>query len=144
VLAGPEGWGSDDLKRALDAAHARVRVVLTGWVDDAVLAGLLRGATVLAYPSLYEGFGYPPLQAMAAGTPVVATRAAAVEEVLDDAALFVDPRDEAGLAGALASVLDSEATAATLRARGLARAATFDWDTCAAGLVALYRDAAGG
>ncbi len=143
VLAGPEGWGSADLHRAIDAARARARVVITGWVDGATLAGLLRAASVLAYPSLYEGFGYPPLQAMTLGTPVVATRAGAVEEVVDDAALLVAPRDPEALAQAISSVLDSEDTAASLRARGLVRAAAFDWDTCAAGLMALYRDAAG-
>jgi glycosyltransferase involved in cell wall biosynthesis len=144
VLAGPEGWGSAELERALDAAHARARIVLTGWVDDATLAGLLRGAAVLAYPSLYEGFGYPPLQAMAAGTPVVATRTGAVEEVLGDAALLVQPRDQVALAEAVVSVVDSDETAAALRVRGLARAATFDWAQCAAGLVDLYRDAVDG
>ncbi len=144
VLAGPEGWGSADLSRALDASPARARIVLTGWVDDVTLAGLLHGAAVLAYPSLYEGFGYPPLQAMAAGTPVVATRAGALEEVLDDAALLVEPRDQVALAEAIASVVDSDETATALAARGLERAATFDWERCAEGLVALYRDAAAG
>jgi glycosyltransferase involved in cell wall biosynthesis len=143
VLAGPEGWGSAQLHRAVDTARARARVVITGWVDGATLAGLLRAASVLAYPSLYEGFGYPPLQAMMLGTPVVATRAGAVEEVVGDAALLVAPRDPEALADAISSVLDSEETAAALRARGFVRAAAFDWDTCAAGLVALYRDAAG-
>ncbi|HTX62280.1 MAG TPA: glycosyltransferase family 1 protein [Acidimicrobiales bacterium] len=142
VLAGPEGWGSAELGRAIDAARSRARVVVTGWVDDAVLAGLLRGATVLAYPSLYEGFGYPPLQAMAAGTPVIATRTGSVEEVVDGAALLVEPRDEHALAQAIASVVDSDEAASDLQARGLKRAANFDWDRCAAGLVALYRDAA--
>jgi glycosyltransferase involved in cell wall biosynthesis len=142
VLAGPEGWGSADLHRAIGAARWPSRVVITGFVGDAALAGLLRRASALAYPSLYEGFGYPPLQAMAAGTPVVATRAPAIEEVLDDAALLVAPRDTAALASALASVVDSGETAKALVERGLARAATFDWDRCAAGLVALYRDAA--
>ncbi len=142
VLAGPEGWGSAALTQALEAARARARIVRTGWLDDAALAGLLLGATVLAYPSLYEGFGYPPLQAMAAGTPVVATRAEAIEEVLGDAALLVAPRDPHTLADAIASVVDSEETAAALRARGAARAATFDWEKCAAGLVDLYREAA--
>jgi glycosyltransferase involved in cell wall biosynthesis len=80
---------------------------------------------------------------MTLGTPVVATRAGAVEEVVDDAALLVAPRDPEALAQAISSVLDSEDTAASLRARGLVRAAAFDWDTCAAGLMALYRDAAG-
>jgi glycosyltransferase involved in cell wall biosynthesis len=143
VLAGPEGWGSADLHRAIDAARARARVVITGWVDGATLAGLLRGASVLAYPSLYEGFGYPPLQAMTVGTPVVATRAGAVAEVVGDAALLVAPRDPEALAQAISSVLDSDDTAAALRARGFLRAAAFDWDACAAGLTDLYRDAAG-
>jgi glycosyltransferase involved in cell wall biosynthesis len=143
LLAGPEGWGSGALARAHDSARARTRIVLTGWIGDATLAGLISGAVVLAYPSLYEGFGYPPLQAMAAGTPVVATRTGAIPEVLDDAALLVAARDEDALAAAIASVVDSDEVAATLRLRGLAHAATFDWDKCAAGLVDLYRDAAG-
>jgi glycosyltransferase involved in cell wall biosynthesis len=143
LLAGPEGWGSADLHRAIDAAGARARIVITGWVDDATLAGLLVRASVLAYPSLYEGFGYPPLQAMAAGTPVVATRSEAVEEVLGDAAALVPPRDPESLAAALEAVVDSPDNARALRARGLVRASTYDWDACAAGLVSLYRDAAG-
>lgn len=144
VLAGPEGWGSADLHRAIDLSRARARVVITGWVDDAALAGLIQRASVLAYPSLYEGFGYPPLQAMAVGTPVVAARAGSIEEVLGDAALLVAPRDAGTLASAIASVLDSAEAASSLATRGRARAAAFDWDKCAAGLVALYRDAAGG
>jgi glycosyltransferase involved in cell wall biosynthesis len=143
VLAGPAGWGSAALEGALDAARARARVVRTGWVDAATLSGLIRGAAVLVYPSLYEGFGYPPLQAMSAGTPVVATRAGALGEVLDGGALLVEPRDRDALAEAIASVVDSHRTAADLSARGLARAAVFDWDTCAQGLVDLYRAAAG-
>ncbi len=142
VLAGSAGWGSAALREALDAARSRDRIVVTGWIDDGTLAGLLRGAAVLAYPSLYEGFGYPPLQAMAEGTPVVATRAGAIGEVLGDAALLVEPKDHEALAHAIAAVVDSGETTADLRARGLARAASYDWDTCAAGLVALYRDAA--
>lgn len=143
VLAGQEGWGTADLRRAIARAGAAARIVVTGWVDDAALAGLLRGATVLAYPSLYEGFGYPPLQAMSLGTPVVATRTPAVVEVLGDAALLVPPRDADALATAIATVVDAGDTAPTLRARGHARAATYDWEKCAAGLTALYRDAAG-
>ncbi|HVC14247.1 MAG TPA: glycosyltransferase family 1 protein [Acidimicrobiales bacterium] len=144
VLAGPEGWGSAALHQAIDAARARSRVVSTGWVDDAALSGLVRRAAVLAYPSVYEGFGYPPLQAMAVGVPVVATRTDAIEEVLGDAALLVAARDTTALAEAIASVVDASTAAASLAERGRARAETFDWDRCAAGLVALYRDAAGG
>ena len=82
VLAGPPGWGEQALEAAIDAATARDRIVRTGWVTQADLAALLARASVLAYPSLYEGFGFPPLQAMQAGVPVVATRAGSLPEVL--------------------------------------------------------------
>lgn len=143
VLAGPEGWGSGELAAAVASSSSAGRIVRTGWVDDATLAGLLAGASVLAYPSLYEGFGYPPLQAMALGTPVVATRAGSIEEVVGDAATLVAPRDRDALATALAAVVDSDEVAASLAARGRDRAQLFNWDRCADGLVALYRDAAG-
>lgn len=144
VLAGPPGWGSDELDRAVAGASACRRITRTGWVDDATLAGLLAGAAVLAYPSVYEGFGYPPLQAMAAGTPVVATRDGSLEEVLGDAALLVPVRDADALAGALATVVDSEAMAEDLSNRGRIHAAGFTWERCAAGLMDLYRDATAG
>jgi glycosyltransferase involved in cell wall biosynthesis len=142
VLAGPEGWGTDQLADAIAASPFAGRIVRTGWLDDASLAGLLQAATVLAYPSVYEGFGFPPLQAMAAGVPVVATRAGSLPEVLGEAAAFVDVGDIDRLAETLAQVLDSEERRATLVAAGRDRVARYTWDACAAGLVALYRDAA--
>ena len=142
VLCGPPGWGSEALDSALDSASHRRRIVVTGWVDDATLSGLLSQAAVLAYPSRYEGFGFPPLQAMAAGVPVVATRAGALPEVLGDAASLVAVGDAAALAGALSRVLDDDAARDDLVARGSERAASYTWDRCAAGLTALYRDAA--
>ena len=141
VLAGPGGWGSDELNRALGRSAFPDRVARTGWLDDDQLSSLLRRAAVLAYPSLYEGFGFPPLQAMAAGVPVVATRAGALPEVLGDAAELVAPGDHEALAAALARVLDSAAVRDDLVARGRRRAACFTWDRCAEGLAALYRDA---
>jgi glycosyltransferase involved in cell wall biosynthesis len=144
VLAGQEGWGEPALADALGAARHRDRIVRTGWVGDATLHALLGAAAVLAYPSVYEGFGFPPLQAMAAGVPVVATRAGALPEVLGDAAEFVAVGDRAALAGALDRVLGDGELREELRTRGLARAAGYTWDRCAEGLAALYRDAAGG
>jgi glycosyltransferase involved in cell wall biosynthesis len=143
VLAGPPGWGEDALAAAVAASPARGRIVRTGWLDDADLAALLVRASVLAFPSLYEGFGFPPLQAMRAGVPVVATRAGSLPEVLGDGALLVDPRDTDGLAGALERCLADESVR-----RGLVAAATdwvsrFSWESCGAGLEQLYRDAAG-
>jgi alpha-1,3-rhamnosyl/mannosyltransferase len=103
---------------------------------------VLAGATVLAFPSLYEGFGLPPLEAMAAGVPVVATRAGAVPEVVGDAARLVDPGDVDGLAASLAAAVDEdgEARAATV-ARGRRRADAFTWEGNATAMLALYRDA---
>jgi glycosyltransferase involved in cell wall biosynthesis len=141
VLAGPEGWGSAELRGAVEASPFRSRVVCTGWVDDDRLQSLLQGAAVLAYPSRYEGFGFPPLEAMAQGVPVVATRAGALPEVLGEAAELVPVGDRQALAAALTLVLDSEDRRDELVARGRARAAGFTWEGCAQGIVDLYRDA---
>jgi glycosyltransferase involved in cell wall biosynthesis len=143
VLAGPDGWGSDALNAALANAKHPDRVHRLGRVADQDRADLLAGAAVLAVPSVYEGFGYPPLEAMAAGTPVVATSAGALPEVLDDGAHFAPAGDIDALAGALTTVLDDAGFANYLRDRGVARAAEFTWDRWADGMVELYRDALG-
>lgn len=142
VLAGPDGWGSADLAAAIDASGYPDRIVRTGWVDDPTLSGLLHRAEILAYPSVYEGFGFPPLQAMAAGVPVVATRAGALEEVLGSGAVLVPPKDPSALAEALVALLDSPDRRLAAVAAGAERAARFTWDRCARGLADLYRTAA--
>jgi glycosyltransferase involved in cell wall biosynthesis len=144
VIVGTDGWGADRLAAALDASPARDRVVRTGYLDDRMLGSVLRGASALAYPSLYEGFGFPPLQAMAAGVPVVATAAGAVPEVVGDAAVLVAPGDEDALAAALDRVLEGGSDVADLVARGSRRSEAFSWSACADGLVALYADAVAG
>ena len=144
VLAGPPGWGEEALASAVAASAARDRIVRTGWVEAPDLAALLARATVLAYPSLYEGFGFPPLQAMRAGVPVVASRAGSLPEVLGDGALMVDPGDHDALVDALDAVVADEALRARLVAAGTAWSAGFSWERCGAGLEELYRDAAGG
>lgn len=130
VVAGADGWGADRFAAALAASPAAAagRVVRLGFVSDADRADLLAGAAVLAYPSRYEGFGLPPLEAMAAGTPVVATAAGALPEVLGDAAVLVPPGDADALAGALASVLGDGGRAAELVARGRVRVAAHGWE----------------
>jgi glycosyltransferase involved in cell wall biosynthesis len=144
VLAGPPGWGEDDLQAAIDASPVRGRIVRTGWLEPADLAALLRRATVLAYPSLYEGFGFPPLQAMQAGVPVVATRAGSLPEILGDAALLVEPGDDGALAAALDACLSDDVLRSRLSSAGAAWSARFTWAACGEGLEALYRDAWGG
>ena len=144
VLAGPPGWGEEALDSAIAASGVRERIVRTGWVEEPDLAALLSRASLLAFPSLYEGFGFPPLQAMRAGVPVVATRAGSLPEVLGDGALLVDVGDHDGLVEALASCLGDEVERRRLVAAGAAWSARYSWERCGDGLEALYRDAAAG
>jgi glycosyltransferase involved in cell wall biosynthesis len=142
VIAGPDGWGSDQLRTAVGAAKAGDRVLRLGWVDEPARDALVEGATVFAYPSRYEGFGLPPLQAMASGAPVVATGSGALKEVLGDAAWLVPAGDEDALANALECLLDDETAREQLSGKGRERSALYTWPACAAGLVSLYRDSA--
>lgn len=144
VLAGNAGWGAAVLEAAVAASPFRQRIVRLGYVARATRDALLAGAAVLAYPSIYEGFGLPPLEAMSRGVPVVATRAGALPEVLGDGAALVGVGDPAELAGAIARLLDDDTAAAALGAAGRRRAAGFSWERCAAGLASIYRDATAG
>jgi glycosyltransferase involved in cell wall biosynthesis len=120
-------------------------LVVTGRLSDANWAGLLAGAVALLYPTAYEGFGMPALEALASGTPVVCARVGALPEVLGDAAAWAAGLTEEDLAAALASVLDDAQLATALRASGLARAAGWPgWDDCAAVHLDAYRRAAAG
>jgi glycosyltransferase involved in cell wall biosynthesis len=142
VIAGPDRWGSPQLDEAVAASVVRDQIVRLGWVEEDVRDALVAGARALAYPSLYEGFGFPPLEAMAAGTPVVTTRSGALPEVLGDAAYFVEVGDSDALAEALERLVDDDGLRQDLVRRGLQRAALYRWEACADGLAALYRDAA--
>jgi glycosyltransferase involved in cell wall biosynthesis len=141
VVAGMSGWGRDrlpaDFTRLLDAGEAR----LAGFVAQAQLPCLYSGARLFIYPSIYEGFGLPPLEAMACGVPVVASRAASLPEVVGDAGVLVDPRDDGAIAIAMARAIEDGAWREGLAARGLAQAAGFTWGRCADRTLALYREA---
>ncbi len=113
--------------------------MLAGHVDDAGRRALLDTARVLAYPSIYEGFGFPLLEAMSASLPVVAARAGSIPEVAGDAALLVEPTDEHGLADALDRVLTDDTLRAQLVARGHDRVSTFSWSATARALASCYR-----
>lgn len=141
VVVGPDGWGTQAFGAAVGMARHPARIRRLGWVDAVARRDLLAGARVLAVPSIYEGFGYPPLEAMAAATPVVATAVGSLPEVLGDAARLVPGGDVDAFTDAMAEVLDNDGVAAELARRGPAHAATFRWDACAEGLVELYRDA---
>jgi len=142
VIVGADGWGSDAFHDAVGSSAARDRITQVGYVADDALGHVLSGAAVLAFPSLYEGFGFPPLEAMAAGIPVVATEAGAVPEIVGDGAVLVAPGDVDALADALERVLGDTEERGTLVTRGRCRVARFTWEACGAGLASLYRDAA--
>ena len=131
VLAGADGWGNDELRPRIAELARRGRVRPLGYVPEALRPTLLGGARAFLYPSLYEGFGLPPLEAMACGTPVVTSDVSSLPEVVGDAALLIDPLDVDGLAGAIRRLWDDEALRRDLRARGLARAQEFTWERTA-------------
>ena len=138
VLAGKRGWRAAEVDDAVRTSAHRDRIVRLGWVDDRTRADLLHAARVLAYPSVYEGFGLPPLEAMLARVPVVTTSAGAVPEILGDAALMVPVGDEAALADALERAVEDDALRDRLVRDGLARAKRYSWDACTRGLVEVY------
>ncbi len=150
VIAGQDGWGADAVNAAVARARHDERIVRLGHVDEAARAALLRGADVLAYPSRYEGFGLPPLEAMDLGVPVVCTDAGTLPEVLGDAAAYVSaralaedrPAGIAELATALQRVLDDDGYRRRLVGLGHARAGRYTWDATARGVAELYRTAA--
>jgi glycosyltransferase involved in cell wall biosynthesis len=127
VIAGGDGWGAEALTAAVAQAAHRDRIVRLGWVADDERIALVRGAAVYAYPSIYEGFGLPPLEAMSAGVPVVATKTGSLPEVCGDGADLVPVGDPDALAAALTRVLDDDAHRAALVARGDAVAARYTW-----------------
>jgi glycosyltransferase involved in cell wall biosynthesis len=138
--------GHDVLERAMRDLPG-VELVQIGpdrWVDEPTKAALLRGATVLAFPSRDEGFGFPALEAMSVGVPVVASRAGAIPEVVGDAALLVPVDDADALASALRTAIEDDDVRRRLVAAGTARIAAFSWTEHARGMARLWRDVAAG
>jgi glycosyltransferase involved in cell wall biosynthesis len=144
VLAGLAGWGTGELAAAVAASGVADRIVVCGYVPEADKAALLTGADVFAYPSRYEGFGLPVLEAMACATPVVTTTGGSLPEVAGDAATLIEPGDDDALAAAVAKLATDTAARQDAAARGLRRAATFTWERCADLTAAAYTRALGG
>jgi glycosyltransferase involved in cell wall biosynthesis len=139
VIAGGKGWLYEAIFAEVQRLKLQERVVFPGFVADADLPALYSAARVLAYPSLYEGFGLPMLEAMACGTPVVTSTASCLPEVAGEAALCVPPTEVEALAHALEAAIGDEALRAELRLKGLARAKEFTWEKAARELVEQYR-----
>lgn len=137
ILVGGDGWGSDPIAERIAASSQRI--IRTGRVDADDLTRLYASADCFLFPSLLEGFGFPPLEAMASGTPVVCSNRPSLPEVVGDAATTADPDDHAALAAGVVALLQDEPLAASQRSRGLAQSARFDWATTAEATVAAYR-----
>jgi glycosyltransferase involved in cell wall biosynthesis len=138
AIAGPRGWSSDQ-------TFARIEREATylGYVPEQELPGLTAGATVFVYPSLYEGFGFPVAQAMAAGVPVLTSNNSCLPEIVGDDAILVDPRSAAEIALSLTRMLESESSLKDLAARGRKRAELFRWEKCATESLQFFRSAYG-
>ena len=131
------------LRRAVHRYNLHKYVRFLGFLPDEMLAIVYRLARVFVFPSLYEGFGLPPLEAMASGTPVVTSNVSSLPEVTGDAALLVDPTSAEAIADAMRRVLTDERLAADLSARGIARAQTFSWERSAARIQQIYSEVGG-
>ncbi|MHB1356577.1 MAG: glycosyltransferase family 4 protein [Anaerolineae bacterium] len=131
VLAGKQGWLREDLEGIARDLGICDRFILTGYVPDADLAGLLSGALAYILPSYYEGFGLPVLEAMACGTPVICSNVSSLPEVAGDAAVLFDPRSVEALTQAITSICSDPLLRQSLSQRGLQRVRTFSWQACA-------------
>jgi glycosyltransferase involved in cell wall biosynthesis len=131
VIVGKKGWLYERFFRRLRELGLENRVLFTGYVPDEDLPAIYSAADLFVFPSLYEGFGLPVLEAMACGTPVICSNTSSLPEVAGDAALLVDPTDARALTGAMEQVLTNERLWATLRAKGMERARGFTWEKAA-------------
>ncbi len=142
LIVGGDGWLFSPVRQLPATLGLDNQVSFLGYVSHADLLALYSAADCFLAPSLYEGFGFPVLEAMACGAPVVCSDASSLPEIAGNAALIVSPHDDAGLANAIRLVLDQPQFAARLRDLGRQRSAMFRWDACAAETVAVYRHVA--
>jgi len=144
VVAGQPSWRADDVADAIRQVGGEGWVTLTGYVPDEVLEALYNRAYIVAYPSLYEGFGLPVAEALAIGAVVVASDSTSIPEVAGDAALLVDSTDDEALSQGLIRAATDDTLRARLKTAGPERAASLTWDACAAASIEGYRVALGG
>jgi glycosyltransferase involved in cell wall biosynthesis len=140
-FVGGKGWFYDEIFALVERLNLGAEVHFVGYVSADDLPWWYNAAHVFVYPSLYEGFGLPPLEAMACGTPVVTSTASSLPEVVGQAGLLIDPTDTEGLAAAMEQCLVDADLRARMRAMGLARAAGFSWRETARRTVDSYRRA---
>jgi alpha-1,3-rhamnosyl/mannosyltransferase len=143
VIVGMKGWRMEDFDRQVGAMIEAGQIRRLGYVPDEKLPVLYSGARVFVYPSLYEGFGLPPLEAMACGSPVIVSNRSSLPEVVGDAGLQVEALDVDALADAMRRVIENDDLRAMLGRKGIERAASFSWQKCAQETAVIYRKVAG-
>jgi glycosyltransferase involved in cell wall biosynthesis len=143
VLAGGKGWGEDEIFAEIERSGYANAIRYVGYVPEAEMPLWYNAATLFVYPSEYEGFGLPPLEALACGTAVVASNASSLPEVVGDAGILVDPKDTDAIANGIQRVLEDETLRSQLAERGPARASEFTWQRMARETLAIYREVSG-
>lgn len=143
VIVGQPSWRAGEIRRLLDDKGLHEHVILAGYVPPEDLPLLYNAATLFVYPSLYEGFGLPPLEAMSCGTPVIASNVSSLPEILGDGAVLVDPYRVEALTDAMLGLLSEPGRLSALRARGLARSKVFSWEATARRTLLVYEEVAG-
>jgi glycosyltransferase involved in cell wall biosynthesis len=139
VMAGMRGWRTTSMEKVLAPLVSSGQVRILGYLERSELATVTAGALAMVYPSLYEGFGLPPLEAMGCGVPAIASNSSSLPEVVGDTGLSVDPLDVDGLSHAMRLMAETPSLRAALAVKAQARAATFTWERCASETAASYR-----
>ncbi|MBW2148600.1 MAG: glycosyltransferase family 4 protein [Deltaproteobacteria bacterium] len=139
VLAGRQGWKSEQIVKAIQKGMAKGSVCWLGYVPREELPILYNLCRIFVYPSLYEGFGFPPLEAMACGAPVITSDNSSLSEVTGDAALLIDPLDAEALAGAMARLIEDHALRDSMHSRGIEHAGKYRWEETARRTIEVYR-----
>jgi glycosyltransferase involved in cell wall biosynthesis len=143
VLVGVSGWKNNEIfQEAVKNPRVKSRIIFTGFLPDEDLSPIYSGATAFVYPSLYEGFGLPPLEAMQCGTPVITSNTSSLPEVVGDAGITIDPKQEDDLCQALLDIINDSNLRDRLSQQGIERAKLFSWEKCAKQTIEVYKIAA--
>ena len=140
VITGRKRWKYKEIFEMIAKLNLQNEVIFTGYVSDGDLPALYNAADLFVYPSLYEGFGLPPLESMACGTPVITSNTSSLPEVVGDAGIMVDPYDVDGMADAMHEVLTNEGLRVDMTKKGLERAKMFSWEKCARETLGVYEE----
>ncbi|MCK4649384.1 glycosyltransferase family 4 protein [bacterium] len=140
VIAGKRGWKFQEIFKTVGELRLEDKVIFTGYLPEEDIPSLYSGAELFIYPTLYEGFGFPPLEAMACGTPVITSNLSSLPEVMGEAGILIDPNNIDELARAIESALSNEDLKRELRAKGVRQAAKFSWKRCAQETIKVYQE----